>query len=293
MNKIVVLFTFSVILCSGCGGDRPVEPPETVSQVVIYFSTKSLSDSQLKSTASPDENLISKIILFGVDDQNKVVETFPSITNPSLNGITLTITNKEVKSFYAIANPSTSLEGAKPSTVSDLMNLTGDFATPPVSPFLMSGKGNIVEEKVNIELIRVVAKIEIKGIDGFQIETVTVTNTPDKGYVFMQATLSVPSSAGRTNYPAITSTAPILYVAESAAQNPVSFVVTGQLNGLQAIYTIKPLSEGKAIDIVRNSHYLMNIKPITEDICDVTINIPEWNGVIVVDDVEIPDEAFK
>jgi len=289
MNKIILLFTLCSLVLAGCKG---VKPPEMAPrQVVIYLSAKALSDIELKSTASQDEDKISKIILFGVDDKLKVVETFQAIPNPSLAGEPLTITKQEVKSLYVIANPSASLEGANPSTVSELMNLTGDFSTAPAPPFLMGGKGDIIGDKANIELVRAVAKIVFTGKDGFEIEKVTVQKTPNKGFVFTQTTFSVPTSSGKAEYKDIASAT--FYVAESTGKDPVEFKVTGTFEGKSATYTITLSNNKQPIDIVRNTHYLMNIKPITEDICDVTINILEWNGVIVVDEVVIPDDAFN
>ena len=289
MNKIVLLFVVFGFILTGCGGDDPT--PVMKRQVTVYISTTSLSNSSIKTTASPSENLISKIIFFSVDGQNKIVETFQAISNPSVSGILLEI-SEPVKSFYAIANPSATIEGAKPSTVSDLMNLTCDFSTSPVSPFLMCGKGEVVDDRVNIELIRAIAKIEVIGKEGFEIQTVTVKNTPDKGYAFKQATLSLPASAVRVNYPVITSSAPSFYVAESAGQNPASFAVTGKIDGKNASFTITLKSGGKAIDIVRNTHYQINIKPDDNDVCDVTITIPDWGGV-VTDDHFIRYDSFN
>ena len=290
MKKIVLLFVVCGFIITGCTGDGP--PPEMRRQVIVYISTTSLSNSSLKSTASPSENLISKIILYGVDAQNRIVETFPAISNPSVSGILLNIT-EPVKSFYAIANPSQTIEGAKPSTVSDLMNLTGDFSTPPVSPFLMSGKGVIINDKVNIELIRAIAKIEVIGKDGLEIKTVTVKNTPNKGFVFQQATFSLPASIDWVNYPAITSPAPSVYVAENDKKNPTRLDIIGQFEGKQASYTVTLTSDGEAIAIIRNTHYQINVKPVDNFVCNVTISIPEWVGVVVTDDHFIPDESFN
>ena len=289
MKKKVLLYALCACIFTGCKDSKETLEPDD-RQVDILFSAKATTSSFLKSTVTPAENLISKVILFGVDVQNNVIENYAVINNPPLTGIQLTI-SKDVKSLYAIANPSTDMEATKPSSVSDLMNLVGDFTNAPQSPFLMGGNGNVIGDKVNIELIRAVAKIEIIGKNGFQIATVTVKNTTGKGYVFRKETFSVPASASMVNYPAINTTNPILYVAENSRQNPTQFVVTGQLQGKQASYTIVLTNEGQNVDIVRNTHYQVDITPITESECIVTITIPAWSDA-TTDDHVIPDENF-
>ena len=290
MKKSVLLCVLCVYIFTGCKDSKePIEPDDR--QVVIYFSAKPTTSSLLKSTATAAESLISKVVLFGLDAQNNVIENYAVINNPSLAGIPLTI-SIDVKSLYAIANPSTAMETAKPSSVSDLMNLVGDFTNAPQSPFLMAGIGNVNGDKVNMELIRAVAKIEIIGKNSFQIATVTVKNTPDKGYVFRKETLSVPAAAGMVNYPAINSTTPILYVAENSRLTPTQFVVTGTLQGKQASYTIALTNEAQNIDIIRNTHYQVGITPITESECTIAITIPAWSDA-ATDDHVIPDENFK
>ena len=174
-------------------------------------------------------------------------------------------------------NLESSLVTAPPSTVSDLKSLTASFATAP-SPasLLMSGSAEIENATANIQLIRAVSKIEITGKNNFIITSVTVMNTPDRGYVFNQGTPSVPVSATRTSYPVVTSPTPILYVAESTIGNPVQFEVVGKYDGNEAKYTFSITDNREPVNIVRNTHYQVNITPITEDECIVTFIIPDW-----------------
>ena len=287
---ILMLYLFVIIYLTGC---KQIDDSDQYHQVMINFDTKSLSGASL---ASSTENLVSKVMFFGVNDQNYVVQTIPARVIPSLSGTSLGTSlgiSKKVKTLFAIANPTESLEKATPLTVLDIMNLTCDFTSAPVSPFLMSGRGEIKELEVKIELIRAVAKIEFIGKDDFQIEKVVVNNTPDKGFVFNQEKLSVPSTAVRTSYPAITSTTPTLYIAESAAQNPASFELTGKYNGKPASYSLTLKSGGKTIDIVRNTHYQVGIMSITEDICTISINVVDWSDPVDTDDHTIPENAFN
>ena len=291
MKKIVLIIFCCGFVFSGCVEKE--KPPVNERQVVIYFSLTSLSNSPIKSTtATSAENQISKIILFGVDDQNKVVETYPAIPNPSLSGTKLAISNS-VKFIYAIANPSSSIEEAKLSTVSDIMNLTEDFTTPPVSPFLMGGKGEVVDDRVNIEMIRAIAKIDVIGKNDYQIESVTVRNTPNKGYVFAQETLSVPSTAQRVRYPTVNSATPTLYVAESTRLNQLRLDVTGTANGKQTPVTVTLLNNGNPIDIVRNTHYQVSITSDPNKEVVVTVTVQEWIKGEKLDDHIIPDDAFN
>lgn len=271
-----LLFAFASVTLAGC-------EPESLSPenrlVVINFTTGSLSDSMLKS-ATEAEKEITKIKLFGVAADNSIFETYPDIVGLPSSGVPITISRK-VKTLYAIANPSVAME-AELSTISDLSNLVGVFDEPQ-SPYLMGGQISIngseseYGNNISIELIRAVAKVKITGKNGFQIETVTVTNTPDGGYVFKKAEPSVPATANMISYPVITSGAPIVYVAENTTQSSTKFVVTGTFNSKQASYTIVLKQEGQAIDIARNHYYQVAITPITKDECTTTISIPEWS----------------
>ena len=251
----MLLFVLCHFVMTGCEHD-PQNDPEADRMVEVSFTTRSLSGSLLKSAANPAEDLIEKIILFGVNEQNEVVQTFPVLVNPPLSGKPLTISRK-VKSLYAIANPSTAMEAATLSSVSDIMGMVGDFTNAPRSPFLMSGKSNVSGNSVNIELIRAVAKINITGKNGFQITSVTVMNTAAKVYVFNRETLSIPGSVNMVNYPAVNSSS--IYIAENSKLNPVQFVVTGQLQGEQKNHSFTLESGGQNIDIVRNTSYQVSI----------------------------------
>jgi len=287
MKRIVFLFVFSSFIVVGCS-NKP--EPEQDRQVVIFVTPKSLTNSSLKSSATFVEDEIQKILLFGVDDQNGVEEIFVTNT-PSPNGVTLTISRK-IKSFYAIANPSPEIESANPSNVSALNDMMSDFSNHPMSPFLMSGKASIIDETVHIELVRVVAKIRIIGENDFQISSVTVMNTSSKGYVFSKTPFSVPT--GKTDYEPIISSNPTFYVAENTTVSPTKLVVSGQLYGKQAHYTIEQLTTngGKPVDILRNTYYEVSVTPNTEYECSIKITILDWAD-IPVDSHTIPDENFE
>ena len=281
MKKIVLLLIISVFILTGCEHEQMLGS-EDDRLVSISFSTRSLSSSLLKSTVSPEEESIVKMILFGVDDLGNVVQTIiPPLPEPPLTAVQVTISRK-VKSLYAIANPSADIEAKNPITVSDLIDMTGDFSEAPQSPFLMSGKEDVNGYNINIivELVRTVAKIEIIGKNEFLISSVTVSNTPDKGYVFKKETLSMPTPDNRVTYSSVISATPTLYVTENSALNPVEFVITGEFQGKLANYTIVLKSGGSTIDIVRNTHYQVNITPITESECSISINIPGWKDEI-------------
>jgi len=284
MKKVVFWFIFGAFTFWGCKG----KPDDR--QVMIVFSTQSLSSSVLKSSVNPDEDLISKVILFGVDAQGKVVDRFPVETSPPTTGITLSISD-QVKSFYAVANLSNTSETANLSSATDLMNLTGDFANAPRTPLLMGGNANVNGSNIEIVMIRAVAKIEITGKNGFVIESVTVTNTPNRGYVFKQASRLVPPSAAMISYPKINGKDPSFYVAENAKSSSTQFVVTGTFEGKQASYTF-PLSQNKVIiDIERNKFYQVEVSPESPTECNISITIPGWDEVNA-DEVIIPDEYF-
>ena len=285
---ILLLYLFVIIYLTGC---KQIDNSDQYHQVMIKFDTKLLSGS---SPASSTENLVSKVMFFGVNDQNNVVQTIPAMDIQSLSGISLGILRK-VKTLFAIANPTESLEKADPQTVLDIMNLTCDFTTAPVSPFVMSGKGDIKDLEVKIDLIRAVAKIEITGIDGFEIEKVDVA-TPGKGYVFVQEKLSVPFTAGEAKYSAINSTKSptlTLYIGESAAQKPAIFKLNGTYDGKPATYSFSLMSGGKTIDIVRNTHYHVDIKSITKDACTISINVVDWSDPVETEEHTIPENAFN
>ena len=298
MKKLILLFAICVFILPGCR--KRLDPLED-RQVVIFFSARPQSSSQLKSSATSEENSFSRIILYGVDNQNNVVKTFPAVDNPPVEGIHLTIPIN-VKSLYAIANPTTTLEGTNPVTLSALLALTSGFSTAPQPPFLMSGNGNVLGYNVNIELVRSVAKIEMEGINGFKIESVMVKDSPDQGYVFRREPVTVPSVAVPINYPAVfpfgSLAIPTLYLAENSGginPKPTQFIITGQFGGKHANYTVVLSDGGVNIDIVRNTYYKIYISPITDSDCTIIITIPEWKDAFDDDNpyiIYIPDEDF-
>lgn len=255
-SSIVLLFTFSLFIMAGCE-HNPEDVPEHEQRVItVNFTTKSLSGSLLKA-ATPEEITISKIILFGVDDQGVVVQTFPKFVNPT-SSIQFTMFG-DVKLLYAIANPTVSVEWATPLTVSDLMSMTVDFADAPQAPFLMSCIGEVNStNSINLEFIRAVARIDITGTNGFQIESVTIMNTSAKGYVFDRAPLSIPTSEMVT-YSNIESNSSI-YLGESSMQNPVQFAVVGRYLNQPVSCTIVLTRNGQNIDVKRNTCYQVSIE---------------------------------
>ena len=285
MKRISILYVLCGFVLAGCGNK---EVDTTENDVFVYISTNPLSDLG-KSATTMEENLISKFLLYGVNDKNVVVKTFPAITDPPLDGIQLIIP-KEVKTLYAIANPSAGIENVNPSSLSGLLNLTGDFTTVPVSPFLMSGKGDVTGSNVSIVLTRAVAKIEVIAHNEFVIESVTVKNTPDKGYVFKKETIAAPTSSRRVDYSANTTNS-IVYVAENSKNSPTELVVSGTYLNKRASYTIVLKNNLAPIDIARNTYYKVNISAITDSECTVSITILVWD-VKETDDHIIPDENF-
>jgi len=267
----ILLCACTFFILAGCNHKLCDEQEHTVS---INFTVGSM----LKSTATTAENLIVKLILYGVDAHGNVTQNFSEFDNPPSTGILLTI-NKGVKTLYAIANPSSDLMTANPSNLSELMNLTCDFINKPQSPFLKAGKGDVIGNSVQIELVRAVAKIEILSKNDFQINSVTVKNSPDMGYVFSRTPLAVPSS-DKVNYQTVNPTNPdpvVVYVPENSKNNPAQFVVTGAYLGKQASYTIELKKDKAPIDIERNTHYQVNVSALTDTDCSVAVTIPPWN----------------
>ncbi len=292
MKNLVLLFVFALCIYIFAGCNRtPKDTDEETRKIVVFFSAKSDANSLLKSTASDNEKKITKVALFGVDALNNVIENYTPIDNPPSTGTSLVISNN-VNMLYAIANPSDVMVAKTPSNLSDILAMTGTFADAPQSPFLMGGKGDVSNYAVNIEFIRAVAKISFIGKNEFVIESVTVGNTPDHGYIFSQALPVVPLSAARVSYPKVESSTPMVYVAENTKQDPTQFVVTGKFNSKQATYAFVLVDRGTKVDIARNTHYQVNISPKTDSECTITIDIPDW-GDGDTDDIEIPDEKFE
>ena len=249
-----LLFLFGFFVSAGCERN-PIDDLEVDERhvVMIRFAAKPLSGSLSKSAATPEEDLIKKIIMFGVNNQGNIIETFELSSDTSL-----TIARK-ITWLYAIANPTDSIEAATPSNISDLMDMTCDYSDAPQSPFLMSGKSEVIGASVNIELVRAVAKIEIVG-NNFQADSVFVIDAPAKGYVFSRDPFSAPVS-DRVTYSYSGSSS--IYVAENSKQNPLNLFVTGLYEGEFFAYTITPSINGEGIDIVRNTYYKIDIIPNT------------------------------
>ena len=290
INYTVLLFAFCVCILAGCNTEPDVLDDR---QIWISFSIYPLSSSLTKSGDNQEETFIKNLIIYGVDGWDNVVQTItPGLPEPPLTNIPVSVL-KKVKSLYAIANPSPGIKSENPLTVGDLLKLTVDLSDPPHSPFLMSGNGDIDGDKASIKLSRAVAKIEFIGKNDFQIDLVTVTDTPDEGYIFKRGT---PGSSALVPYPAVTD--PILYVAENNTINPTVFEVTGQFNGEQKIIKFSLSKNEQPIDIVCNTYYQVNIIPITGSDYTITLIRPEsgWNDVIT--DIQViskpkPPDLYK
>jgi len=283
MKKIFLCFVVGAFILAGCD-KNPKNENEFESfdrQVVISFTAKSLSNSMSKSAASTAENSIEQIILFGVNGKGEVVQNFPVFENPNLSG-TAVFVSSSVKSFYVIANPSAEMEASNPSTVADLEAMTCDFANAPQAPFVMSSIGELNGNSINLELVRTVAKIDVISKDDFQVESVTVMNTPAKGYVFDNGM----PAFDMVNYSESSSSS--VYVAENGSQNPTKLFVKGTFQGKFTAYTIVLSNDGIPMDIVRNTCYQVSVTPITESECNISVSIPEWNDAIA-DETFIPN----
>ena len=260
---ITIALALCIISFIGCEREHSEKGQ---SNVVIYFTTQSLSASLLKMAATEEEEAITKVILYAVDEEDDIIQTH-TIDNPSLNGIPLTIPT-EVKWFYAIANPSIELEEETPENVADLLDLTESFTTAPLSPFMMSGIGEVSSISVIIPLVRSIARVDIIGKNGFHIDSVKVIGTPNKGYVFKrESLLSLPASADTVSYAAVERTNSdtiTLYVAENIASNPTKFIVSGEYENLQTCDTILIKYEGYTVDIMRNTCYQLGVTPVSE-----------------------------
>ena len=258
--KIIWLFTLGLFIMSGCGHD-PKDDPEPERLVMVYFSARPLSGSLLKSTASPDEVEINKIILYGVDEHGAVVQTIRKLVESDPDPIPLSL-SLNVETLYAIANADVNIEWATPTTVADLMNMTVNFSEAPQPPFLMSGIATVDGGgSVNIELVRAIAKIDIFGLDtveDFQIESITVKNTAAKGYVFGSTeSISIPTGITDYVFPYAGEEVFSIYVAENSEGCYPQFEVKFQDNDETYPFTLK--STGNEFDIVRNTCYQVSI----------------------------------
>ena len=254
------LFLLNVLILFHPTGCDSIKDTDQDRQIAISFTAEGLSGTLLKSAASSDEKIISKILLFGVDEnRSEVIHTFKSTSSD-----TSIILSRKVKWLYAIANPSADIEETTFTTVSQLIDLTGDFTVAPVSPFLMSGIAELpyASASVNINLVRAVAKIEIVNTEtDFVIESVTVDKTPAKGYVFSRTSLSVPTSSRVTYFYSADDLAinSSIYVAENNS-NQTEFAVIGKFRGIRMIYIFGLTSNGgQNVEIKRNTCYQVDI----------------------------------
>ena len=303
MKKLFICFSLCGLILTGCSTKESQETLDE-GQIEILF-TATPQASLLKSTPTSQENSVTEIILIGVDASNNVVNggcTPASLTGANLtaalrsSGRAITV-SKKVATLYAIANPSSTANNL--TNLTDLQNLTNNFGeTMPASPFMMSGKGTVnhTAKTVAIELVRAVAKIDIKsGTQDFVITSASVQNTPNLGYVFARTPLEIPTG-DRKNYTAVNSSNPILYAAESLASSGTSFNVSGTYNGkTTTTYNFKLTNGGATsyINIERNTHYVVTVNPVTETICTITVTVANWKDGTQLDDIVIPYKSFN
>ena len=278
MNRLVILCIFFTFIFSGC--NKKTEHPEIDRNVFVSFSIKSFSDAAVKTKASAEEEAVDQVLLFAVNEKGDVVGKYPFKLNLLSDNIQLTVSS-EVKLLYAVANPSDQLKVADPSTLLDLLALTKDFSNAPVSPLIMSGLIGINSgNQFNIELTRAVAKIVISGEGGFLFQSVTVKNTPVKGFVFMQKTFTIPSS-DRVVYSEISNST--VYVAENSATSSTAttLTVTGSFNGHPVSVDIDFTVNNTLVPIERNKCYLVNLEATPGHDYDFSIEIVDWDEVDV------------
>ena len=243
MKTRIIFFIFACSLFSltCCNRETYDEPERTVS---INFTVGSM----LKSAATTAEDKIDKIILYTVDDKNQV-----NNYQTTQSGITLTI-SKKVKTFYAIANPTTAMENL--TSFTDLQNLTCIFDAAPQSPFVMSGKSDVTGSgNINIQLVRMVAKIKIVAPADFKVESLKVT-THKSGYVFERTPFAVPNFSTVT-YTFTNISSPV-YLVENSGQNTnrTKIEVTGKYQGNPFTpYTFNIKEKDQFVNIVRNTCY--------------------------------------
>ena len=291
----VVLLALVLFNLAGCKKE-PATGTDEDCQVIVFFSTQSVSASLLKATpptpATGAETLIEEIILFGVDASDNVIQSFV-LDDPEFTGQEIDAFRNTVM-FYAIANPSDDMKNPSlfnPETIADFEDLLADFSDAPESPFLMSGTGEVETSSEGdryalIVLVRAIAKVEIEGIDDFNLESVTVINTPDLGYVFAGESL-VPLEAETTEYPTVNSVVNgkiTVYVAENSMDSPTQFVVNGTYEGQQISYNlVLKKMNGDVLDIERNTYYKVVITGDPTKFGSISINIPEWEDEITDD----------
>ena len=285
--KFMKKFLIPLLLCGAllvsCSKNENDEllPPR---QVILNFTAKALSDITARSAASEAENAIVKLALFGIDANGEVVQTFPVIENPRPTGNVLLLFN-EVKSIVVIANPPEYMP-LDYRSLSSVKNASFDLCSAPSPPFVMSGEVEVNSNSINVELIRTVAKIEVKGMNGFNVSSVAVINTPSYGHLFTKKPIPPFALSECVSYPEQLGAA--LYVGENSKNHPTRLLVKGDYNGAVTAYDIALTQNTQAIDILRNTAYEVSIIPITAEECIVNVTVPDWND-LVADDNFIPN----
>ena len=292
MKKVIlVALSLAALIVAGCGGNGPDDPVPENRRIVVHFNVQQLSlpGSSSKSETEEAENRVNRIIFYGVD-KNSLVKKLLTEQNPALGGTEIPDVSQDIISIFAIANPSAGIEVANPQNLAEMTDMVAEFASMPSTPFIMSGIAVIMPGNVaNIELIRTIAKIEFLPSSDFVITSVTVMNTPNQGYIFGKNG-AVPPTAGRINYPQINSATPIIYVAENTVSSPTVFQVKGIFEEKEVSYDIPIEIEQVNYAIMRNTHYRIPIRAISEDTCIVDIIVLPWN--VVVTDAYEPEEDF-
>lgn len=283
-KMFIPLLMWGVLFVSCSKEDKNLPSENGARKVMINFTTTAMSDMTTRSEGSVEENAIEKVAIFGINNQGQIEQTFPVIENPLTTGNVINIQNN-VKMLKVIANPSSDIN-LNFSSLAEMESATFDCKTAPQSPYIMSGTSEVNSNSINIELVRNIAKIEVKGTNGFAVTSVTVKRTPSKSYVFERATLPSFDLSDYIDYPKKTGS--IVYVAENSKKTPTELFVTGTYNGALTAYTITLSQNSQPIDILRNTSYIVSINPISSEDCSVDVTIPEWNEQ-VADDNFIPN----
>ena len=282
MKKIMLFLLTAGLLFSSCAKEDETSSP--AQPVTVRFSVDPLSDPQVRSVASTAENALRRIAVIGVNADNEVEQVYPIIENPGESDVALTVSNR-VTALYAIANPSEEMIGGLEEVVNPL-DLVSDFGEMPQSPFLMGGNSPVTGQAVAIELFRAIAKIKVSGVNGFTVNSLTVLNTPDKGYVFGRQATTVPEGAAYVGYEELSGRT--VYVAENTTVQPTRLLVKGTYKNEETAYTISLTDNGVPLGIKRNTCYEVTVNPVTESECEISVSIPEWEDV-QADDNYIPD----
>ena len=306
MKNIVLFLVFFAVVFSGC--TREQIDTEGKHDVVIFFTAESAPPSSLKSTteANADERAIEEILLFGVDNDGVFWQDFvitqAQLTNAEAGAVVLPQVSRKVKKFLAIANPQPAMSTAIEEAIADetlsaayLEDLICDFSDYPQSPFVMSGTGTVTGYAAKIDLIRIVARIELIVAEGYDIVINSVTvKTRDKGFVFPKEPFAVPTATMETfgdRAPVANGASAILYVAENNVNIPAElteFTVKGLLETKPVTYLFSLKQGNNNLAIMRNKNYKVIITPVTHADGGFTIEIPDWEDV-KIDDQVIPD----